>query len=98
MTDRWRLPPGYGLICRSRWLDAARSCTAISGDLMAIWHRLKKKILKRYVLYAFFPATRPTALRWCGWEIGEEVYIADGLMIVEELADHHNLRCLLYTS
>jgi galactoside O-acetyltransferase len=58
---------------------------------MAFWHRFKKKILKRYVLHAFFPATRPTALRWCGWDVGEEVYIADGLLIVEELADQHNL-------
>ena len=59
---------------------------------MAFWHRLKKKLLKRYVLHAFFPATRPVALRWCGWEIGEDVYIADGLLIVEELADRDNLR------
>lgn len=59
---------------------------------MAFWHRLKKKLLKRYVLHAFFPGTRPAALRWCGWEVGDDVYIADGLMIVEELADRHNLR------
>jgi len=59
---------------------------------MAFWHRLKKKILKRYVLHAFFPGTRPAALRWCGWEVGEEVYIADGLIIVEELAERDNLR------
>ena len=59
---------------------------------MAFWHRLKKKLLKRYVLHAFFPSTRPTALRWCGWEIGDDVYIADGLVIVEELAERDNLR------
>ena len=59
---------------------------------MAFWHRLKKKVLKRYVLHAFFPATRPAALRWCGWEVGDEVYIADGLIIVEELAERDNLR------
>ena len=59
---------------------------------MAFWHRLKKKVLKRYVTRAFFPGTRPAALRWCGWEIGDDVYIADGLLIVEELADRRNLR------
>jgi acetyltransferase-like isoleucine patch superfamily enzyme len=59
---------------------------------MAFWHRLKKKLLKRYVLHAFFPSTRTTALRWCGWEIGDDVYIADGLVIVEELAERDNLR------
>jgi len=59
---------------------------------MAFWHRLRKKILKRYVLNAFFPGTRPAALRWCGWEVGDEVYIADGLVIVEELAERDNLR------
>ena len=31
-------------------------------------------------------------LRWCGFEIGRDVYIADGLMIVEELADRGNVR------
>ena len=59
---------------------------------MALWHRLKKKLLKRYVLHAFFPGTRPAALRLCGWEVGDDVYIADGLLIVEELADRDNLR------
>lgn len=59
---------------------------------MAFWHRLKKKLLKRYVLNAFFPGTRPAALRGCGWKIGDDVYIADGLIIVEELADRDNLR------
>src|SRR5690348_15043472 len=92
MPDRWRPLRSCGRASPSRWHSAVRSCTATSGETMAFWHRLKKKLLKRYVLHAFFPGTRPAALRWCGWEIGDDVYIADGLLIVEELADRHNLR------
>jgi acetyltransferase-like isoleucine patch superfamily enzyme len=58
---------------------------------MAFWRRLKKKILKRRVASAFFPAMRPVMLRWCGFSIGPDVYIADGLLVVEELSDRDNL-------
>lgn len=34
---------------------------------------------------------RITLLRWCDFVIGEDVYIADGLIIVEELRDHKNV-------
>ena len=53
--------------------------------------RLRKKVLKRYASSCFFPAWRPQLLRWCGFSIGDEVYIADGLIVVEELADRGNL-------
>ena len=58
---------------------------------MTFWRRLRKKILKRRVASAFFPAMRPVLLRWCGFSVGPDVYIADGLIIVEELADRDNL-------
>ena len=58
---------------------------------MTFWRRLTKKILKRHVAAAFFPAMRPVMLRWCGFSVGPDVYIADGLIIVEELADRDNL-------
>lgn len=48
--------------------------------------RLRKKVFKRWARDAFFPAWRLRLLRWCGFRIGRDVYIADGLMIVEELA------------
>ena len=52
---------------------------------MSFWRRLRRKVFKRWARDAFFPAWRITLLRWCGVEIGTGVYIADGLMIVEEL-------------
>lgn len=53
--------------------------------------RLRKKVLKRLVATTFFPAVRPALLRWCGFEVGDDVYVADGLIIVEELADRGNV-------
>lgn len=47
--------------------------------------RLRKKVFKRWARNAFFPGWRLQLLRWCGVRIGQQVYIADGLMIVEEL-------------
>src|SRR5919201_1923548 len=58
---------------------------------MSFWRRLRKKVLKRQAQNAFFPGWRVRLLRWCGFEIGRDVYIADGLIIVEELADRGNL-------
>lgn len=52
---------------------------------MALWRRVRRKVLKRWARNAFFPRWRLTLLRWCGVEIGAQVYIADGIMIVEEL-------------
>jgi acetyltransferase-like isoleucine patch superfamily enzyme len=53
--------------------------------------RLRKKILKRWARNAFFPAWRVGLLRACGFTIGRDVYIADDLLIVEELADRANI-------
>ncbi|MFL5576052.1 MAG: acyltransferase [Gemmatimonadaceae bacterium] len=53
--------------------------------------RLRKKILKRHVATCFLPGWRPQLLRWCGFAVGDDVYIADGLVIVEELGDRGNL-------
>ena len=58
---------------------------------MALLRRIRKKVLKRLAMNAFFPAMRITALRWCGFAIGRETYIADGFIVVEELADTGNL-------
>jgi maltose O-acetyltransferase len=53
--------------------------------------RLRKKILKRWARNAFFPSWRVRLLRSCGFAIGHDVYIADDLIIVEELAERGNL-------
>jgi acetyltransferase-like isoleucine patch superfamily enzyme len=53
--------------------------------------RLRKKILKRWARNAFFPAWRVSLLRLCGFSIGRDVYIADDLLIVEELVERGNL-------
>lgn len=55
-----------------------------------LW-RLRKKVLKRWARNAFFPRWRVRLLRWCGYEIGQDVYIADELLIAEELEDRGNL-------
>jgi acetyltransferase-like isoleucine patch superfamily enzyme len=53
--------------------------------------RLRKKILKRWARNAFFPGWRVTLLRLCGFTIGTDVYIADDLLIVEELSERGNV-------
>jgi acetyltransferase-like isoleucine patch superfamily enzyme len=53
--------------------------------------RLRKKVLKRWARNAFFPGWRVRLLRFCGFHIGRDVYIADDLLIVEELAERGNL-------
>jgi maltose O-acetyltransferase len=53
--------------------------------------RLRKKILKRWARNAFFPGWRIRLLRLCGFTIGRDVYIADDLLIVEELAERGNI-------
>jgi maltose O-acetyltransferase len=56
------------------------------------FRRLRKKVLKRWARNAFFPGWRITLLRGAGVEIGEHVYIADDLIIVEELAGTERIR------
>ncbi len=58
---------------------------------MGFLRRVRKKILKRWARNTFFPSWRVRLLRWCGFRVGRDVYIADGLLIVEELADRDNL-------
>ena len=58
---------------------------------MSFWRRLRKKVLKRWARNAFFPGMRVQFLRWCGFHIGRDVYIADEFLVVEELADRGNL-------
>ena len=55
-----------------------------------LW-RLRKKVFKRWARNAFFPSWRVQLLRWCGYQIGRDVYIADELLIAEELEDRANL-------
>ena len=58
---------------------------------MSLTRRVRKKILKRWATHAFFPSWRLQLLRWCRFRIGEGVYIADGIIVVEELADRDNV-------
>jgi acetyltransferase-like isoleucine patch superfamily enzyme len=53
--------------------------------------RLRKKILKRWARNAFFPGWRVRLLRFCGFTIGQDVYIADDFLIVEELSERGNI-------
>jgi maltose O-acetyltransferase len=70
------------------WVQAS---TAIWDKFVSFAWRLRKKILKRWARNAFFPAWRITLLRWCGFSIGREVYIADDFLVVEELAERGNV-------
>ena len=58
---------------------------------MSFAWRLRKKVFKRWARNAFFPGWRVVLLRYCGYAIGSDVYIADDLLIVEELADRGNI-------
>lgn len=58
---------------------------------MSFAWRLRKKVLKRWARNAFFPAWRVRLLRFSGFAIGRDVYIADDLLIVEELAERGNI-------
>ena len=58
---------------------------------MTLLRRLRKKVLKRFARNAFFPGLRVQLLRWCGFQVGRDVYIADEFLVVEELADRDNL-------
>lgn len=52
---------------------------------MDFFYRLRKKVFKRWARNAFFPGWRVQLLRWCGFTIGQDVYIADDIIIAEEL-------------
>jgi acetyltransferase-like isoleucine patch superfamily enzyme len=54
---------------------------------MDFFFRLRKKVFKRWARNAFFPGWRVQLLRWCGFTIGQDVYIADDLIIAEDLRD-----------
>jgi acetyltransferase-like isoleucine patch superfamily enzyme len=58
---------------------------------MRFLRRLRKKLFKRWAKNAFFPGWRLALLRGCGFRIGNDVYIADGLTVVEELGDAEEL-------
>lgn len=58
---------------------------------MSLVRRARKKIFKRWARDAFFPAWRLRLLRACGFHLGRDVYIADGLIIVEELSGPEKL-------
>ncbi|HEU4681518.1 MAG TPA: acyltransferase [Gemmatimonadales bacterium] len=58
---------------------------------MSFAWRLRKKILKRWARNAFFPGWRVRLLRFCGFTIGQDVYIADDFLIVEELSERGNI-------
>ena len=53
---------------------------------MSLVLKARKKIFKRWARDAFFPGWRVRLLRACGFRVGSDVYIADGLIIVEELS------------
>lgn len=58
---------------------------------MRFFWRLRKKIFKRWARNCFFPSWRVRLLRWCGFVIGQDVYIADELIIAEELEERGNI-------
>jgi acetyltransferase-like isoleucine patch superfamily enzyme len=58
---------------------------------VSLVRRARKKIFKRWARDAFFPAWRLRLLRACGFHVGRDVYIADGLIIVEELSGPEKL-------
>jgi acetyltransferase-like isoleucine patch superfamily enzyme len=87
----WQPLPRSGPVCRPAWPGWEPVCTDTSGEPVSFAWRLRKKILKRWARNAFFPSTRVGMLRLCGFNIGDEVYIADDLIIVEELAERGNI-------
>lgn len=87
----WQLPARSGRDCLPGLPGWVRACTDTSGEPVSVAWRLRKKILKRWARNAFFPSARVTMLRLCGFSIGTEVYIADDLIIVEELAERNNI-------
>lgn len=58
---------------------------------MSFFWRLRKKVFKRWARNTFFPSYRVRLLRLCGFSIGSDVYIADDLIIVEELVERGNV-------
>ena len=58
---------------------------------MSFLARARKKVFKRWARDAFFPGWRLRLLRGSGFHVGRDVYIADGLIIVEELSGPEQL-------
>lgn len=58
---------------------------------MSFLARARKKVFKRWARDAFFPGWRIRLLRGCGFRVGRDVYIADGLIVVEELSGPEQL-------
>jgi acetyltransferase-like isoleucine patch superfamily enzyme len=56
-----------------------------------VLRKLKKKIFKMIATNIGWYPLRIALLRSCGFIIGQDVYIADGLIIVEELRDRGNV-------
>ena len=61
----------------------------MSGYLMI--RKLYKKLLKMCAKNIIWYKWRNTLLRMCGFSIGKDVYIAEGLIIVEELSDQGHI-------
>lgn len=58
---------------------------------MWVIRKIYKKLCKMIAAYCGWHLLRIALLRSCGFEIGKDVYIADGLIIVEELRDRGNV-------
>ena len=56
-----------------------------------MFRKIYKKIFKMIAAYIGWHPLRILLLRSCGFVIGKGVYIADGLIIVEELRDRRNV-------
>jgi maltose O-acetyltransferase len=56
-----------------------------------VLRKLYKKILKTCAKNIIWYKWRNSLLRMCGFSIGKDVYIAEGLIIVEELSDRDHL-------
>ena len=48
--------------------------------------KVRRKFLKTWARHSMLPGWRITLLRWAGVRIGRDAYIADDLIIVEELS------------
>ena len=59
--------------------------------MMTFLMKARKLLLKRWAQKALLPSMRVRALRWCGFSVGRDVYIAEQFIVVEELTDTGNL-------
>ena len=58
---------------------------------MKLLRMAKKKILKTLVRFTPGFDLRALLLRWCGYELGEDVYIAENFFISDRLEDTKNV-------